>query len=160
MTDIVILVATFIIIFLGVIGTLVPMLPGLVLIFIAILGYAWYVDFQNFDSLFIVSMFIIVIVGQFIDYIGASVGAKKYASSRATMAGAILGAVIGLFVIGPLGIIVGPLLLVMFIELIRGTEIITAFKAGISSMIGALGGIVIRFILALVMTISFVFKIL
>ncbi len=67
------------------------------------------------------------------------------------MVGAILGGVLGLFVLQPVGILIGPIAGAVAGELIGGKRGGEAFKAGLGALLGTLGGVVLKFAAAVTM---------
>ena len=65
-----------------------------------------------------------------------------------------------IFVIGPIGLLVGPLAGAIVGELLMGEELRRAFKSGFGTFMGMLGGTVARLLISMVMISWFVVKIL
>jgi hypothetical protein len=76
-----------------------------------------------------------------IDYIAGVYGAKKLGATWRGMAGAVVGAIAGLFFSLP-GIIIGPFLGATLFELIGGYEFRKALKAGVGATLGLAAGAV------------------
>ncbi len=135
----------------GLIGTIVPGLPGMPLILggIALFtignGFAVVGPFQFF--LFVV----LGLVAMGLNFLGNLIGAQKFGVSRIGLFGALLGLVIGFFVLPGLGIIVGPLLGATAAELLQGRAIRDALRSGFGVLIGYIFGSLAEVLIALIM---------
>jgi len=142
----------------GVAGTFLPVLPGLGLIWLAVLFHKlmlphilswWTVCF----------LFLGVLAGFLVDWMSGVFGAKWMGSSRYGMAGACIGGIVGLF-FGLPGLILGPLAGALAGELIfsrRGLQASTKAAAGVG--LGMVAASLIRFSIAIVMILGFVFNV-
>lgn len=91
----------------GIMGSVLPMLPGVPLVFAGMLLAAWHGDFERVS---IVSMAIIGAIGVLawaVDFFASIVTAKKFGASKNALIGAGFGAVLGIFA-GLPGLILGP----------------------------------------------------
>ncbi len=136
--DIVLVIIGMIFILAGLIGCIVPALPGPPLSYIG-LWWLQATDFADYSTRFLIISAVIMIIVTVLDYIIPAWGAKKWGGSRAGMIGAMAGLVAGLF-LPPVGIILGPFLGAVAGELIIGRETNDALKSGIGSFIGFLAG--------------------
>ena len=94
-----------------------------------------------------------------LDYIIPSIGAKKFGGSKSGVIGSTLGTIIGIIFLGPIGIIIGAFLGAFVGELSKNrSNKLIAFKAAIGTLIGYLGGIILKLSIAIVFSIKF-FKI-
>ena len=150
----------------GVIGAVIPGVPGtsLVLIGIVIWGFVEG-SFASIDIPLIVTV-IILLLSMGVDFLAAYWGAKKAGASKWGQIGAMVGfaaAFLGLlppFLIvgGPLiGIFIGPLLGAIIGELIYRKDLVVAVKAGLGIVVGSLIGNIIQAFLALAAVLVFVF---
>jgi uncharacterized protein YqgC (DUF456 family) len=94
-----------------------------------------------------------------IDYIASAVGTKRFGGSKQAVWGAIIGTIPGLLFLGPLGIIIGPFLGAVIAELLRGTEIRQTNRVGLGTIIGILGGTVLKICIEVAMIIYFFIRI-
>lgn len=99
---------SLIFVFLGLIGSVMPFLPGppLALIGLVIYGYAG--DFQIVSLRAIIVFAALTLFSAVFDFAAPALFAKGYKASRYGMYGALLGGVFGAVLLGPLGIIAGP----------------------------------------------------
>lgn len=150
-----ILVATGIIfIIVGLIGCILPIIPGPPLSFIGLL-FLHFTGFRDFTSNFLLLMGIVAIVVTIIDYIVPIWGTKKFGGSKAGVWGATLGLIVGIFFFPPIGIIIGPLAGAVIAEMIRGKEFNKSFRAGLGSLVGFLLGTGIKLMASGIMTYYF-----
>ena len=149
------LLISTILIIIGVLGTFLPLLPGLPVIFAGILVYGLLDGFTRISWAFILGMLALTVLGIAIEYLAGALGAKKFGATRKGVWGAIIGGIAGIFILGPLGILVGPLALTMIGELMGGKSPDAAWRAGLGTMAGLLGGTVLRLAIAVVMTVMF-----
>jgi uncharacterized protein YqgC (DUF456 family) len=137
----------------GIIGCLIPVLPGPPLSYlgILILHFTKYADFSKNLLLILGGVAIIVTI---LDYFVPVWGTKKFGGSKYGVRGATIGLIVGLF-FGPPGIILGPFLGAIIGEMIFKDDFKYALKAGFGSLLGFLTGIGLK--LAASFTITFYF---
>ncbi|TDX48006.1 DUF456 domain-containing protein [Orenia marismortui] len=137
---------------LGVLGTLVPMVPGTPLILLAALIYAIATKFTVIGWGFIISLVLMSLVAEGLDYFASVLGAKYFGASKYGLIGAIIGGILALILLGPIGILIGPLLGSIGIELIMGKNVKEAIKVGIGTIVGKFGGSLLSFVISVIMT--------
>ena len=140
---------------LGIVGCVLPVIPGPPLSFVGLLllHLSKYAEFSFEFLLLFGSIAVIVTV---LDYIVPIWGTKKLGGSRYGMWGAAIGLVIGIFVLPPLGIIVGPFAGAVIGEAMTGKKAAEAFRAGLGSLLGLMMGVGLKLAASLVMTFYFV----
>jgi uncharacterized protein len=153
MTDYILLIAGILLMILGIIGCLVPVLPGPPFSFLGII-FLHLTKFGHFSNIALITMGSIALVVTILDYIVPVWGTRKFGGSKYGIRGATIGLVIGLF-LGPLGLITGPLLGAFVGELIFKDNINYALKAGFGSLLGFLTGIGLKLAASLIMTFYF-----
>lgn len=144
---------------LGALGTMLPLLPGLPLMALAIVFYGWWEGFEQINAFVIVVTLLLTAAGSLLDYISGSVAAKKIGASKWGVIGATLGAVLGIIALGPIGLIAGPFLGAFLGEILGGKEFEQASKVGLVSMLGTILGSLVKFIFALIILLMFVIKV-
>lgn len=145
----------------GLLGTLLPILPGTPMIFLGALTYGWVTDFQEITARVLISLAVIAVVAQLLDSLAASIGAKKFGSSRWGVAGAIIGSFIGIFVGGPIGLAIFPFLFAFLFELLAaGKTAKQSLRTAFGSLLGVLGGIVMQLMFGLVMILAILIAVL
>ncbi|MBP8959967.1 MAG: DUF456 domain-containing protein [Bacteroidales bacterium] len=154
MVDYLLLIAGILAMIFGIIGGLVPVLPGPPLSFIGIL-LLHFSKFANFSKTLILIFAGITIVVSVLDYIVPIWGTRKFGGSKYGTRGATIGLIVGFF-LGPAGIILGPLIGAFAGELIFKDDFKYAVKAGIGSLLGFLTGIGLKLAVSFVMTFYFV----
>ena len=122
----------------GLIGCVLPVLPGPPLSYLALLLLQWS-GYAGFSTRFLIITAILTAIVTILDYFIPIWGTKKWGGSKAGMWGAMAGLVIGLF-FSPVGIILGPFLGAVIAELIAGRETNDALKSGLGSFFGFLIG--------------------
>ena len=154
MSDYILLILGIFLMILGIIGCLVPVLPGPPLSFLGLilLHFSRFGHFTNPTLIFFGAIAVVVTI---LDYIVPVWGTKKFGGSKYGTRGATVGLIIGLF-LGPLGIIIGPLIGAFVGEMIFKDDIGYAFKAGFGSLLGFLAGIGLKLAASFVMTFYFV----
>ena len=105
MSDYILLVFAVLLMLAGIIGCLVPVLPGPPLSFLGLV-LLHFTRFAFFPSSLLITMAAIAIIVTILDYIVPVWGTKKFGGSKYGTRGAAVGLVIGLF-LGPVGIIMG-----------------------------------------------------
>ncbi|MBS3977944.1 MAG: DUF456 family protein [Syntrophomonadaceae bacterium] len=139
----------------GMAGIFLPALPGVILIYAGMLLYGFLTGFARLDVLFFVWQGLAVGVTFLVDYLAVVIGAKRFGGSRAATWGAVLGTLFGIMLLGPFGAILGPFLGAVLGEILRGTSPELAVRVGFGTLIGFLGGSLIKLGIAVVMIIHF-----
>jgi uncharacterized protein len=135
----------------GLIGTVLPILPGTTIILAAViihrimLGAEKSVGWKT-----IVVLILLTLLSYVFDFLGSYFGAKYFGATKWGAFGAILGALIGLF-FGIVGLFVGPVIGAVAGEFIAGKQMIDAGRAGWGSLLGNLGAMIGKLVIALAM---------
>ena len=137
----------------GCIGCVVPILPGVVLAYI---GYIclYFCSYAEVSVTRLVVFGLLTLVVSVLDYILPSYMTKRFGGSKAGERGAMAG-VLGGFIFGPIGVIVGPFIGAVVAELIYdGSDSARAFRSGLGSFLSFFVGTGIKLVLAMWMTIE------
>ena len=153
--DTAIIVITLLVIGLGIAGTFLPLIPGIPLIFVAIAAYGWYEGFHIITARYLVIMAGLAVLSLFVDYVSTYLGAKYFNSSKMGLYGAVLGSLVGIFIVPPLGLLICPWLGAILGELVQGNEWPKALRSGMGAVIGLFSGIAFKAVLGLGMLVSF-----
>ena len=142
--EIFLLVIAFLFMLIGIIGCIVPGLPGTPISYIG-LWIAQATDTVDFSWQFMLIWGIVVIVITLRDYVVPAWGTKRYGGSKWGVWGSTIGVFVGLF-FGAAGVILGPLVGAILGELVSGKQLNDALKAGWGSFIGILFSTVLKLI--------------
>ena len=143
-------------ILIGLLGALLPVLPGPPLSFIGLL-LLHFTRWADFSTQFLVIMGVLATLVTAVDYIVPMWGTKKFGGSKAGVRGSTIGLVIGVFFFPPIGIIIGPFLGALIAELmINSDDFNKALKSGIGSLVGFLMGTGLKLGASLLMAVYFV----
>ncbi len=155
MTDWLLLSVGGAVMILGLLGCVLPVIPGPPVSFIGIL-LLHFTKFAHFSTEFLILWGTVAVVVTVLDYIVPIWGTKKFGGTRAGMWGAGIGLVAGIFFFPPIGIIIGPFAGAVIGEAINGKQAREAFKAGFGSFLGLLLGIGLKLAASIMMTFYFV----
>lgn len=139
-----------ILVIVGLVGTLLPVLPGAPLIFVGVLVAAWAEDFQRITGLTIAVLAALAVIGVVIDYVAAAMSARRAGASRAGIIGAALGTVAGI-VTGLWGLLFMPLVGAAIGEFIAHRDALRAGKVGAATWMGLLVGTAVKLAVAFTM---------
>jgi len=138
----------------GIVGCLVPVLPGPPLSYLGLV-IVHFTRFADVSQKLFIILGIIAVVVTVLDYIVPIWGTRHFGGSKYGARGATVGLVIGLF-LGPAGIIIGPFLGAFVGELIFKDDVKYALKAGFGSLLGFMTGVGLKLAASLLMTFYFV----
>jgi uncharacterized protein YqgC (DUF456 family) len=134
----------------GVVGVILPALPGPVLIVVGLVLAAWA---DNFSRVGVGTLVLIGAIGAAsygVDFVAAALGTRRLGASARAMTGAALGTIAGLF-LGLPGLIVGPFVGAFLGELSAHRDIARAGKAGVAAWIGFAIGAAVKVGIAFLM---------
>jgi uncharacterized protein YqgC (DUF456 family) len=140
-------VLSLILVGVGLAGTLLPGLPGTPLVFGGLLLAAWGDDFQNVGVGTIVLLAVLTLLAFCVDFISASLGAKRAGASREALIGAALGTLVGIF-FGFVGIVFGPFVGAVIGEFLARRNLEQAGRVGVGTWIGFILGAGVKLMLA------------
>ena len=149
------IIVSFLIAIAGIIGCIIPAVPGPPLNFISLLILELAIEVA-FSFEFFIIWGIITIVVTVLDYVLPLFGAKAYKASSYGIWGSIIGMILGTIFFPPFGMILGLLLGAVAGELIAGKEGSEALKVGSVTFITSLFMIVVKLAASGVMTYYFV----
>jgi len=138
----------------GLVGSVVPGLPGTPLILVAAIGHRLYFGDASASNLVLGVLVGLTIVSLAFDFLATALGAKKFGATWRGALGALIGGIVGLFFSLP-GIILGPFLGAMLFEMLGDKEFKKAAHAGLGAMLGLLLGIVGKFSIGVMMAVLF-----
>lgn len=136
----------------GLAGTIIPFLPGHLLIVGAGLVPFFSLEDQGGVSLWGVALLVTgLVVAQLLEFLSGAMGSRWFGGTRWGAFGAITGGIIGIFFF-PIGLLLGPLLGAFVSEWLFANQAFRpATKSGIGSAVGTLSGMAIKVVVAVVM---------
>jgi uncharacterized protein len=134
----------------GVAGTVLPALPGTVLVLAGIVLGAWIDDFTKVGvgSLLIIGVLALMAWG--FDYVAGMLGARRAGASRQALWGAAIGTVVGLFM-GLVGVLFMPLVGAAIGEYLARRDEGQALRVGVSTWLGIMAGLLAKVVIAFMM---------
>ena len=134
----------------GLIGTLLPVMPGAFIVFLGMVAGAWADGFSRVGWVTIVVLAILTILVYVVDFLAGAFGARRLGASRWGVSGAVLGAVVGMF-FGFVGVVVGPFVGAVAGELMARRGLNEAGRAGAGAWIGLVLSVAARLALVFAM---------
>ena len=144
---------------LGLIGTVIPILPGTTIILAAAVVHrvALGPD-RSLGWSALLAMFLLTLLTYAIDAAAGYLGAKRFGATKWGLIGCAAGALAGLF-FGLLGLFVGPVIGAIVGEIIGGKKIVKAGRAGWGTFLGSLGGLIAKLFIGLIMIVIFLMNV-
>lgn len=125
----------------GLVGSVLPGLPGPPLVLGAAILHRLYFGPNGPSNFVIVLLVALMLLSIALDYLASSLGARKLGATWRGVVGAALGALLGILA-GPMGILLGPFIGATALEMAGGRELKAASKAGLGAFLGLLAGVV------------------
>lgn len=138
----------------GVLGAIVPVLPGAPLGFLALV-ILYLVRDGSVSGWLLLILGILAVLSVVADYAIPALGAKAFGATKWGIWGSIGGMLLGAFFFPPMGMIAGLFLGAIIGEALNGKDALQSVKAGTASVIGSIVAALLKFILAVVMAIVF-----
>ena len=135
----------------GLIGTVLPILPGTTIILAAAIIHRLMLGAEKSIGWRVIALLVLLTLATYaLDFLSGYFGARLFGATKWGTLGAIIGMLIGLF-FGLIGLFVGPVVGAITGEFIAGKKMIDAGRAGWGSLLGNLGGMAAKLLIALVM---------
>lgn len=133
----------FLIIALGCAALVLPMVPGVAIIYLGVLLLAWADDFARIGAFTLVVLLVLMFVGLIADNVAGLFGARRAGASGWGVFGAGVGALLGL-PFGLPGVILGPAVGALAFEYLKNPDLKRAGRAGLGGLFGFVLGIVAK----------------
>lgn len=140
---------------LGLAGTVLPLLPGTLLVWGGIVLGAWIDDFSRVGTTTVWVITALALLAWALDYVAGLMGASKVGASQQALLGAAVGTVAGLLM-GLVGVLFMPLVGAAVGEYLARRDQRRAVQVGVATWIGIMVGLVAKVVLAFVMVGIFV----
>jgi uncharacterized protein YqgC (DUF456 family) len=135
----------------GLIGTVLPVFPGTIIILGGALLHRMMLGPEKSVGWGTITVLVLLTVASYaLDFLSGYLGARYFGATRWGMFGALLGALIGIF-FGIVGLFVGPVIGAVAVEFIAGKRMIDAGRAGWGSLLGNVGAMIGKLVIALAM---------
>ena len=142
----------------GLLGTVLPVFPGTtIILFAAVLHRIMLGPAKGIGWRAIAALVLLTLISYALDFASGYWGARRFGASRWGMLGATLGAIVGIF-FGIVGLFVCPVIGAIAGEFIAGKKMVDAGRAGWGSLLGTLGGMIGKLVIALAMVIIFLMR--
>ena len=144
---------------LGLIGTVIPILPGTAIILAAAVVHRLVLGAdRSLGWSALIAMLVLTLLTYAVDAAAGYLGAKRFGATKWGLIGGAAGALLGLF-FGLLGLFVGPVIGAIAGELIGGKEVMKAGRAGWGTFLGGLAGVVAKLFIGLIMIVIFLMNV-
>ncbi len=143
---------TLMIMLIGVAGLIIPIFPGLVVIWLTALGYGLVTGFTTRAWIIFALLTALMIIGNVVDNVLMGAKARQGGASWLSIALGLLGGIVGTLLFPPLGGILGAPLVLFLAEFARHRQARHALRSVGALMIGWGWSFVVRFIIGIVMT--------
>ncbi|MEP6881424.1 MAG: DUF456 domain-containing protein [Dokdonella sp.] len=149
-SQIILYIVAALLIIIGTIGTILPALPGVPIVYLGMVLAAWAGDFSHIGWPTLTILGVLTVLAIIVDLLASVLGAKRVGASGWALFGAAAGTVIGLF-LGIIGLILGPFVGAVVGELIAGSTLRRSTHVGIGAWLGFIFGTLARIALCFTM---------
>lgn len=138
----------------GVVGTVLPALPGPILVFAGIFLGGWADGFERIGPAILILLGLLTAATYLVDLAATALGVRRSGASKRAVVGTLLGTLAGL-PFGLPGLLIGPFAGALVAELTVRNDLRQASRAGVGAWLGFLIGSIVK--LALVFTMLGIF---
>ena len=135
---------------LGLAGTVLPVLPGTLLVWAGIVLGAWIDDFARISMTTLTVITVLAVLAWALDYAAGWMGAQRAGASKQALVGAAVGTVLGLFM-GFVGVLFMPLVGAALGEYLARKDHGRAAKVGVATWVGIVVGLVAKVVISFIM---------
>jgi uncharacterized protein len=154
------IIVTVLVMAVGLLGTFIPFLPGIPLIYAGYILYGLATGWKAYGAGTVVVWGVVTAGTVVLDFYAGSVGARRYGASKLGVWGSIVGGIVGTIVAGFPGLILGPFVGAVVGELIAGRSHLEALRSGWGTVIGFLAGSLFKIAVGVIMIGAFLWWVL
>lgn len=160
MTSTGVLAATFLLLIAGVVGSVVPAIPGALLSLVGVIFHWWATGYTTPGPVVLVTLVVLAVAAMLVDLFGGAIAARHGGASKLTVVAAIVVSLILAILTGPLAILIGVPVTVFLVELYRSDDRGEARRAAVMTTIGIFASALMQALLTLTILIGFMFVVL
>lgn len=134
----------------GFIGTILPGMPGVLIIYAGMWLAAWIDDYARIGWMTLTILGVLTVLALAADLVAGVLGAKRVGASRQALIGSVIGGILGIF-FGFVGLLLGPFIGAVVGELMARRSIADATRVGLATWIGLLIGTLAKIAVAISM---------
>jgi uncharacterized protein len=134
----------------GLIGTVLPILPGIPMIFGGIWLAAAVDGYHHVGRGWLITLGVLAALGVLVDVVAASLGAKRVGASPLALWGAMFGTLAGLF-FGLPGLLLGPFAGALVGEFASSKSVLRSAHVGVATWLGLLFGTLVKLVISFMM---------
>jgi uncharacterized protein len=157
--DILLYVLAAVLVLAGLVGTVLPMLPGIPILYAGLWLAAGVDGYRHVGLWWLLAIAVVGALGLLLDFVAGMFGAKRVGAQPAAVWGAMAGTFVGLF-FGLPGLLLGPFVGALAGELMSGSSVLRSTHVGAGTWIGLLLGTLAKIALSFVMVAMFAFAML
>jgi uncharacterized protein YqgC (DUF456 family) len=139
-----------VLVLLGLAGTVLPVLPGVLLVFSGLFLAAWAENFQRVGAVGLGIIGVLALASFAADFVASLLGARRVGASPLALALAAIGGIVGIF-FGIAGILLGPFIGAVAGEYLARGRLAQAGKVGLGTWLGLLLAAVAKVVIAFLM---------
>ncbi|MDR0356408.1 MAG: DUF456 domain-containing protein [Deltaproteobacteria bacterium] len=139
-------------------GSVLPIIPGLPVFFVVYLVYGLFDHWSHYGLMTMIVVGGVIVVSLGLDQLASVVGAQKMGAKKAGMIGSAVCSIIGLIFFSLPGLLIGAFAGAVAFEMIfNERELGESMKAGGGALIGFVCGGLFKFMISVILTMSFIF---
>lgn len=142
----------------GLAGTLLPVLPGVSLIWLGMLVYGLIAGFENLSIYFFLGQALLALIVMGVDYLFTAMGSRYFGGSKAALWGAAVGLMIGMMFF-PIGFLIGPFLGAALADFLFRRRTDQALRSGVGASAGVWIALPIKLTIEIIMITWFIVRI-
>lgn len=155
--ELILLIVAGIFMILGILGSFLPVLPGVPLSWIGLLIF-YLIPGVGINYLFLGITLAVTILIYVLNLIIPAMGTKRFGGSRKGMIGATIGLIVGIFAPFPFAILICPFLGAFIGEILNKSDSRTASRAAFGSFVGLLASSFMEFIVTFAFLVLFLYQ--
>ena len=156
--DIFLLILGLILCLLGIIGSFSPIIPGPITSWFGLL-VIHFSKLIPFDNQFLIITFLIAALIFALDFIIPILGLKKLGGSKKGLIGSTIGLLLGLFLAGPFGLLIGSFFGAISGEYVNNNSLKKSIKPAMGTFIGMAVGTTIKFLISTIFLGLYLYKV-
>jgi uncharacterized protein YqgC (DUF456 family) len=144
----------------GVVGSVLPLVPGPLLSAAAVAGYWWDTGYGEPGAVFVAAVVTVTVLAVAADWFGGAVAARAGGADAATSAAAAVLGIVLMLVAGPVGLLVGIAGTVFVVEIVRGATGREGARAAGYAVVGTVGSAAVQVVVTVGVLVGFVVAVL